>query len=287
MKPLAGDGLLVIPERLAEIPFNTMFASAVLKSQVQGRIYADDSGDPDTCYIAHPYGMSLLIGNQENEEFDSRLREYLLDCRGGRKSAEWLQVYPDSWNDKICELVDNMVIDRFERPQGEDKVGTEVCPVAHCRSRLIRWRRFNFRFHGPHCSSNKEIDGDFPVSRIDSRTYDLIYGSVVPRNFWRRKEDFLSRGIGFVITNDDDFVAASFAAFIEGNLLELGVETCERYRGRGFGRAVCTALIAYCLENDYEPVWACSNANNASYNLARSLGFEEYLSVPYYELVHD
>jgi len=285
MKLLAGDHGQVISERLLEIPFNTLFASAVLRAQVQGKIYVDDLMDPDACYIAHPYGMSLLIGNTENEEFNASLREYLLDCHGLRKSTEWLQVYPTSWNDKIGELVDNRVIDRQEWPQGEDKVEAGACPAAPYRSCLVRWRRFNFMFRKPHENRNEEMDGDFLVSRIDSRTYDLIRGSVVPRNFWKSKEDFLSRGIGFVITHDNDFVAASFSAFIERNVLELGVETCERYRGRGFGRVACSALIAYCLANGYEPVWACSNANTASCNLARSMGFEESLSVPYYELL--
>lgn len=89
---------------------STLFASAVLKSRVQGTVNANDLKESDTCYIAHPYGMSLLIGHTELNEFNSISKEYLLDCGSLRNRKEWLQVYPASWNDKISELVDSRVM---------------------------------------------------------------------------------------------------------------------------------------------------------------------------------
>jgi RimJ/RimL family protein N-acetyltransferase len=58
----------------------------------------------------------------------------------------------------------------------------------------------------------------------------------------------------------------------------------EQYRGKGLALHACSALIDYCLEYNYEPVWACRLENYASYKLAQKLGFDPVLYMPYYKL---
>jgi GNAT superfamily N-acetyltransferase len=287
MKLLERKNYPLASERLPEIELNTLFAQAVLNLKVEGSIYVNDIGNPETFYVSHPYGMSLLFGTTEDKEFNSRLKDYLLDQSRSRKKREWLQVHPASWNDILCDLVNGRVTDYTEYSE-EMEESAILMRVRQCRpSHLIRWERVNFEFRNLPGGDNVEVDRGYRLSQIDPRSYDLISGSVIPANFWKDKETFLSSGIGFILTEDENMVSASFSSFFEGNELELGVETSEPYQGKGFGRFVCAELINYCLRNDLEPVWSCNRMNIGSYCLARSLGFEETLCLPYYELVRE
>ncbi len=61
------------------------------------------------------------------------------------------------------------------------------------------------------------------------------------------------------------------------------MNTIKRYWNQQMNTK-CSTLIEYCLENSYEPVWACRLENVGSYKLAEKLGFEMYGEVPYYRL---
>jgi hypothetical protein len=52
----------------------------------------------------------------------------------------------------------------------------------------------------------------------------------------------------------------------------IAVFTGERYRGKGFARLVCLALLKEISRRGRKPLWTCSADNLASQNLAKSLG---------------
>lgn len=83
----------------------------------------------------------------------------------------------------------------------------------------------------------------------------------------------------------NDIASVAFSSCKFGNELEIGIETSENYRGMGFAKHLCRAMLAYCKSNGYSPIWACRKENISSYKLAKSLGFEESLILPYYEMV--
>ena len=109
-------------------------------------------------------------------------------------------------------------------------------------------------------------------------------GSVVPMNFWNNAEEFYNNGIGFSLIYENKVASTSYSAFLHDDKLELGIETMEEFRGKGFAQFTCSALIDYCLENNFEPVWACRLENTGSYKLAQKLGFEPIKRIPYYRL---
>ena len=70
-----------------------------------------------------------------------------------------------------------------------------------------------------------------------------------------------------------------------GNIhLRIGIETAQPHKGKGYAFAACSALIKYCIENNYEPVWSCKKDNIGSYRLACRLGFEPTFTLPFYRL---
>ncbi|MNP00830.1 GNAT acetyltransferase [compost metagenome] len=114
--------------------------------------------------------------------------------------------------------------------------------------------------------------------------YRNIQGSVIPRYFWKDEEQFDEIGLGYSLIYDGEIAATAFSAYKNGNQLEIGIETLEKYRGKGFAKMVCSALIDACLKSGLEPVWACRLENEGSYQLAQKLGFVPSVCVPYYKL---
>jgi len=109
-------------------------------------------------------------------------------------------------------------------------------------------------------------------------------GSVAPSSFWDSADDFFENGIGFSLFYENKLASTAFSAFIHDDKLEIGIETIEAFRGKGFVKYVCSSLIDYCLENGYEPIWSCRKENINSYKLAQKLGFEPIKEIPFYRL---
>ncbi len=285
------DGMILVNEnqyeeilvQLKSIPFNTLFARAVLELKVFGKVFVDNINEPKSIYIAHEYGMSLLFGDTENLEFNLNLKEYLLNKNKYRTKYELLQVYPEKWNDKLKELLNDNIIKYSKLLDNYSKSKADTLIEKYKENHIVQWGRVNFVY--------KEIDkaifpkSEYKIKLIDSEIYDRIEGSVIPKFFWKSKELFLSEGIGYALMNGDDIVSIAFSSCKFENVLEIGVETSEKYRKMGFAKYVCQELLSYCQKNNYSPIWACKLENTGSYLLAKSLGFEEAIILPYYELI--
>ncbi len=269
--------------QLKNVPFNTLFARAVLESKVFGKVFVDNINKPKSIFIAHEYGMSLLFGDTENLEFNLALKKYLLNENKDRSNYEWLQVYPEKWNDKLKELLNDKIINYSKLLDNYSKSEADILTEKYRENHIIQWGRVNFIY--------KYIDkaifskSEYEIKLIDSEIYDRIEGSVIPKFFWKSKELFLSEGIGYALMNGDDIVSIAFSSCKFDNVLEIGVETSEKYRNMGFANHVCQELLSYCKKNNYSPIWACRLENTGSYLLAKSLGFEDVITLPYYELI--
>lgn len=62
----------------------------------------------------------------------------------------------------------------------------------------------------------------------------------------------------------------------DGLVAEMGTETAEEYRGRGYALSNCAALAAALLEHDFEVLYECEAHNDASVGLVKRLGGEEF-----------
>ena len=125
----------------------------------------------------------------------------------------------------------------------------------------------------------------YSINTIKNFIYDNMQGIVTPRNFWNNAEDFTERAIAYGLIHQGNLVSTSFSSFLVERYLEIGIESLERYRSKGLASYACSLLIDYCIEHELEPVWACRSDNHGSYGLALRLGFEPFLSIPYYKLV--
>jgi hypothetical protein len=57
---------------------------------------------------------------------------------------------------------------------------------------------------------------------------------------------------------------------------EIGINTLEAYRGKGYAKAACLSMISELLAKNICPLWSAHAGNAASEKLAYSVGFEKY-----------
>jgi GNAT superfamily N-acetyltransferase len=185
-----------------------------------------------------------------------------------------MQVFPDDWNHVLKALFNDSLI-----KSAENKMKKET-GIIELNTRV------NFTFdYGRYLNFRKtNLVPDLKIIRTDGKIFSAMQGSVVPFYFWKSADDFLENGVGFSLFYKGELASTAYSSFIHDNKLELGIETVEKLRGKGFAEYTCSALIDYCIENNYEPVWACRLENIGSYKLAQKIGFTPSALIPYYRL---
>lgn len=272
---LQQDSYQKLNDHLKDIPFNYLFAKAVVDKTVSGQIFVDDLDRPNTYYIVHRYGMSLLGGDSTNAQFNLAFKDYALNLQQRKRDIEWMQIFPNEWLGVLDKLLgDRLII-------AEDNKGKNSEKLIELNTRV------NFKFNREKFLASREIfkcDSPLKVIENTSSAYEEMSGIVVPSAFWNSPVEFKSKGVSFGLYCDEKLAALSFSSFMAPGKLELGIETRPEFRGNGFAEKVCAALIDYCLQENLEPIWACRLENTGSFKLAQKLGFEPSLFLPYYRL---
>jgi hypothetical protein len=258
-----------VMEPLKTVTVNNLFARSVVEKRVSGKIYVDNTENPKTFYVIHPYGMTLLFGNCSNIEFNNKFKNYALNVNNIRGKNEWMQVFPDEWNNVLPKLFGDSLVKSEDNNERKDVIVLD--------------KRVNFMFsQEKFLQREKYINSFIKIIRTDDKIFDNMHGLVVPKYFWDNKEDFMKNGVGFSLFYNSELASTAYSSYIHDNKLELGIETIEKFRKMGLAEIVCGALIEYCIENSYEPIWSCRLSNIGSYKLAEKLGFEPILNTPYY-----
>ena len=261
-------------ETVKQIKINHLFARAVLEDHVNGIVYTDDPNNPKTFYSIHPYGISMLFGDSENENFNSKFIDYLLNTAKTRNRIEWMQAFPEAWHKKLKELLGNNLIKSDNHSEIVDEF------------KVVEYTRVNFKFNIEKYRDfkNKNLKEKYSIKRTDKAMYEIMSGTVIPKYFWNNANQFCEKGIGFSLIIDDKPASTAYSAFVFADKLEIGIETDEKYRGKGFAMYTCSSLIDYCIEKNLEPIWACRLENTGSYLLAQKLGFEPSTYTPFYKV---
>lgn len=274
MKPLGKKDYSKLLEPINNVSFNNLFARSVIEQKVDGKIFVDNTDNPQTYYVIHSYGMTLLFGNSNNDEFNSSFREYALNLNHVRGKHEWMQVFPYNWNNVLNELFKNNLIKSVDNIEKKEKGIIELNTRVNFKFNLDKYLRLR------RTSSAPEIK----IVRANKQIFRDMKGTVVPVYFWNNEDDFLKKGVGFSLFYNNKLASTAYSSFIIDDKFELGIETVEEFRGKGFAEITCSALIDYCIENNYEPIWACRLENIGSYRLAQKIGFEPFVEIPYYRL---
>lgn len=264
----------LLKEKIKQVAINNLFARSVIEGNVSGKVFVDNITDPNTCYIVHPYGMSLLAGYFGNDEFNSRFLMYATSGGSSPERYEWMQSFPRDWD----AVLDDMIGPLITRSAGTEGAGSAGSIELHTRV------NFEFRKEKYLQRLRPGLSKEDSIAETGRDYFEKMTGSVIPGRFWDNAEDFEARGRGFTLIHAGEIASTAYSAFVIDNMLEIGIETVEKFRGRGFAEITCSRLIDYCLQNNLIPVWACRRGNTASYNLAIKLGFEPVMEIPFYRL---
>ena len=91
---------------------------------------------------------------------------------------------------------------------------------------------------------------------------------------------------GFFLMKADEILCEALAGPMVLGTREMGVDTPESYRQRGYATITCAKLIDTCEQQGLQTYWNCNKTNTASMKLARNLGYQtqkEYKLVAWYQ----
>ena len=121
--------------------------------------------------------------------------------------------------------------------------------------------------------------------RIDRVELPILPETAVDAPFVR-PEFKAKTSFGFQLRRGNKVISVCCSnGLISGKEFMVDVRTLDKdERSRGYATAVGIALIDYCLEKGYDPLWETTQDNVPSQRLARRLGFVENESYPVYDI---
>ena len=215
---------------------------AVLEGIRPGRIFSDNPIDPTWAVVwEKPFGAIYPGGDVSASVFSNLIHRFR------KEKIVFLGLWPD--DPRQCKIglydQDGDVMDFYDRIQdgrlhrylAHQPEGTEFHPLTE--SLLER-------------SVNRELH----LSSYQD------YGTA------------LSDLLGFFLMEGDQILCEAIAGAEVLGTREVGIDTPEQYRQRGYATITCAKLIRTCEAQGVKTYWNCNQYNLASVGLARKLGYQ-------------
>ncbi|UCE29254.1 MAG: GNAT family N-acetyltransferase [Candidatus Bathyarchaeota archaeon] len=241
-----------------ELEYN-LITSAVIEGTSPGRIYVDDTANPQSAFLCSVEGY-YLAGNSENDDFNESLNSLIMErIFSGyttRKDETDVAIgfYPDTWKDRMKVIF---------------KGRTPI--VAHRRHYICRKVRTDWK---------SRVPTGFSLHLIDGKLLEEL-GPNTPRHIadwmeinWGSRQNFLGSGFGFCMLHGEEVVSWSIADCVSGSLAEIGIRTRPDYRKRGLASLTAAAAVDYWLSKGSMVGWHCPEENLGSRGVAEKVGFE-------------
>ncbi|QOS78621.1 GNAT family N-acetyltransferase [Paenibacillus sp. JNUCC31] len=237
-----------------------------------GRVYADRLQAPASALIWAQNEMFYLIGSSDNDQFNRRVREVLvqellpeaLDAGEGMLN---LEVYPEP--------------------------GSDWSPVLHhmFNGRLREGLRVPFQFNLAKYEKWLErstgslfVPSEYHLHVIDRATIEVDRNGIIQKEilkFWHSVDDFIQYGAGTCMVHQGKVVATCISVFVSGTHHETGIHTYDPiHRGKGLATAMASTYIQLVLEKGGTPHWTTEDFRHDSIVIAGKLGFEQGRAYP-------
>lgn len=262
---------------LPGLQLDTVIAYSIVEKRQKGRIFVDNEANPTAVLIWHCYGAAVLTGNCNNAEFNNGIKNLLLHRYEENQQRITISIDSAAWQLKIEDMLNAHLLQYSDL----EKRQADITELG--KSHIIVHRRLRHKFNNDRfnlaASKIKTVD-KLILHKINKEIYPKITGRVVPGSFWDSAEAFLKAGAGYCLMDGDKFACVSFSAYIGNGQIDVGIETNPEYRRRGLGAPTATAMVGYCLEHGYQPVWGCLQDNVGSALIAKKVGFDVIGSHP-------
>lgn len=227
-----------------------VYPLSIVGGNQSGDIFVDDIEHPTFALFWHYCGFAFIVG-----ECTTNIKEEICDSLNTLKAKHHNRMLIHMANDYELFEEDN----------------------------IIRGERYIFSFDN-QCK-RLMVPSDCHICEINNENFDLVRGNIVPSFSWINKEEFLKKGFGFCLTKGQAVLACAFSAGVSEKIVDIGIETNEKHRGKGYAKIVASAMVDEILKQGKTPAWACDITNEGSKRLACSLGFRVEGTHPYYKIV--
>lgn len=240
-----------ISHLLEQIDVEKAYPLSIMEGLQQGEVYVDHRDNPTVAFIWHYCGFANIVGKYDIDSIHD-IQEMMHNPPYSKHMA--LQIGTDS---KLEEMILS-------------------------DSAINKRERYIFHYVNENIAMPEIVDCE--LKEISTENYDSFYGRIIPSFSWESKERFLQNGYGYCLMKDKQFLACAFSSGISKDYVDIGVETAEEFRGKGYGKIVALAMVKETLKRKKEPVWGCDTLNEGSMRLACSVGFEVCGTHPWYKI---
>lgn len=91
---------------------------------------------------------------------------------------------------------------------------------------------------------------------------------------WKELKNILDSEMIYIVPNDNKIASMAFTSDIYNKGANIVVSTGKEYRRKGYGKMAVASLTNSILEKEFLPIYFVNVNNEASINLAKSLGYE-------------
>jgi len=220
--------------------------------QIKIEVYADDTSAPRTMFLIDGFAGTALYGDASIDENNQAIKKLILDCFAEEGKEVWLSLYSPGWEAVIDSLFEGFPSWRANR--------------------LIH--RINMDAFQKHRDWQAKIPAGYDMVKVDTPSYESIK-SRYPNFTWKPEAD----KFGWFLLKDGEVVSGCTSVWVEKvgvevNCVEIGIETNETYRRKGYAVLTAAAFVDDCLLRKLIPVWCCWDFTEGSKELAEKLGFE-------------
>jgi len=217
--------------------------TAVLEGIRPGRIFTDSIQIPTWVVVWDRVFNALYPAGENNisalSELIQRFRQERMVFLGlWLDDSLWTAIHPGcDQESRVLDFYDRVQDDRLQKFIDQVPSGTKLRPVDR---NLIE----------------RSVNRDLHLSGYTS------------------PEKALEDIVGFFLMEDDEILCEALASPAVMGTREIGIDTLEPYRQRGYATITCAKLVQSCEQQGFQTYWNCNKFNAASVALARKLGYQ-------------
>lgn len=248
---------------------------AAIDGNNPGRIFVDDVDQPQTGFALTVEGY-LLAGDTNNPHTNRSLKRLLSEkiftgeyYVNGDESMS-LAVHPQAWEELLPWLIPTHAAEKLERYH------------YICKALKFDWR--------------SQLPEGYAIHRLDGKLLndpEVIFADPLRSwmdipEFWWTEDNFISKGVSFVILYENTVVAWCNPDCVANDRIDVGIITHPGHRRKGLAACVAAATVEHCLKHGFSAIgWHCNAENTGSWKTAEKVGFERNRTYAYYYYVYN
>jgi RimJ/RimL family protein N-acetyltransferase len=232
-----------------------MFCAGVLAGLYPGRVFVDDSRNPERGLVVKDGVWWFLAGDPYNATFNNALNAAFFDrtISGEKDWGGMLVCHPADWDTQLPALYAPHI-----------PITTKRLHYT-CRQMRVDWRA--------------QIPDGFELRFVDQSLVEdgvEVHGAAATVLQLRRDTPEPDhKAVGFVALHDRKIVASSVIDCIVNQGGDIGLYTDGAFRRRGLAYLTAAAVIEYALAHGVKVVhWDCESFNTGSIRTAEKLGLQ-------------